>query len=390
MTPADQSGLAPTIAPLTALRFFAAAAIVVHHSLGILLPSSTFSGVPLDSGVSFFFVLSGFILAYVYGEDLRGAGAFSFYRARFARVWPMTAFTGLAVVVLLPSGMYLPSMTLGWPTVGRLIAGAAYILLVQAWIPVPAFYFSYNAPAWSVSNEVFFYLLFPLLVRGVRRNWMVKLGVVLMVGFAFVLLAERAGPAAYSPHTLGVATLHGFTYINPLARLKEFAIGVVLGVLYVRLRALGLGMRRGVATTAELLVVATLPFVLRRIPAIRFGLLPSASPAAAMYLDQTLMAVLFGAVVMVFAFSAGQVSRILATRPVVLLGEVSFSLYLVHQPLLNLYQRHLGSFAWRPTWLLFALGMGAMLLVSAATWRFVEVPARTLLRSGRRRPVTAP
>ena len=89
---------------LTALRFIAAAMIVVSHSAGKfnMDPRMTIENLPLAQGVSFFFVLSGFILTYVY-RDLSGfKQTLHFLAARIARVWPVFFFSGVATYFLTP------------------------------------------------------------------------------------------------------------------------------------------------------------------------------------------------------------------------------------------------------------------------------------------------
>jgi peptidoglycan/LPS O-acetylase OafA/YrhL len=76
----DSKGM---IDSLTSLRFFAAFAIVLHHTKGVVFSSEFMKGVPLDAGVSFFFVLSGFILSYVYSGRMKSIGLYKFYTSRF-------------------------------------------------------------------------------------------------------------------------------------------------------------------------------------------------------------------------------------------------------------------------------------------------------------------
>ena len=99
----DRSGL---IDGLTSLRFFAALAIVFHHARGLVFPDSFMPGVPLAAGVSFFFVLSGFILSYVYTGRLEKVGLYNFYTSRFARLWPAHIFTFALVLALFPSSQW--------------------------------------------------------------------------------------------------------------------------------------------------------------------------------------------------------------------------------------------------------------------------------------------
>src|SRR4051794_37121725 len=128
---------------LTSLRFFAASTIVLQHSLVLLLPADVFLGWPLQQGVSFFFVLSGFILVHAYPELPTWRSVFRFWIARFARVWPAHAFALLLVVVL-----FAPSGNAG----GEAKKFFANVFLVHAWTPQMDYYFSYNLPSWSVST----------------------------------------------------------------------------------------------------------------------------------------------------------------------------------------------------------------------------------------------
>jgi peptidoglycan/LPS O-acetylase OafA/YrhL len=77
------------LSALTTLRFIAASGIVLHHLRGPLLPNDAFAAWPLDNAVSFFFVLSGFILAYTYPKLERPGAVRDFFVARIARIWPV-------------------------------------------------------------------------------------------------------------------------------------------------------------------------------------------------------------------------------------------------------------------------------------------------------------
>src|SRR3954470_504363 len=127
---------------LTSLRFFAALLVVLSH-----LPGSTFS--EGYTGVTFFFILSGFILSHSYEDRLR-TGATSrreFWIARIARVYPLHLLTLLAAV---PLAVSESSGAMGFA--GRLLA---QLTLTQAAVPVGSIYFSFNHPAWSLSVEAF-------------------------------------------------------------------------------------------------------------------------------------------------------------------------------------------------------------------------------------------
>src|SRR5260370_8948074 len=119
-------------------------------------------------GVSFFFVLSGFILVYTYAG--RPMILKNFWRARFARIYPAYAFS---LLVTAPFFFYavltmnIPFFV--WAKAHLKLASALVLSLLQAWVPQAAL--TWNAVAWSLSVEPFFYLLFPfLLLLFVRRS----------------------------------------------------------------------------------------------------------------------------------------------------------------------------------------------------------------------------
>ncbi|MBV4474634.1 acyltransferase family protein [Pseudomonas botevensis] len=172
--------------PLTSLRFFAAFMIVIWHSV-MFYP--WFSGVPsfLTHGVSFFFVLSGFILTHVYTSK-KQSGYFGFIRDRLARLWPVHVFALCFLVTFVRpdaitfngEGFFDKSVQLG-----------LNLTLMQSIFPFQKVMFSWNSVSWSISTEVFFYLAFPFLVIGIKKNWAIKLLVAALVSTAFCLLNDR-------------------------------------------------------------------------------------------------------------------------------------------------------------------------------------------------------
>jgi peptidoglycan/LPS O-acetylase OafA/YrhL len=127
---------------LTGLRFVAAFAIVLHHSRNIL-PGVIPPGWPLDHGVSFFFVLSGFILTHVYPSLQDRTAVAQFFVARIARIWPAHVVAMLLVIAVFGVSFVAQSGTL--PTI-------ANVLLLHAWVPLPKYFFGYNAPSWSICS----------------------------------------------------------------------------------------------------------------------------------------------------------------------------------------------------------------------------------------------
>jgi peptidoglycan/LPS O-acetylase OafA/YrhL len=187
------------------------------------------NGAPLDivgwpfmagvTGVSFFFVLSGFVLTWSARPNDTATG---FWRRRIARIYPVHLATAAAA-------MFLGSTMLGQPppTDPQL---AANLLLIHSWRP--AWWQTLNPVSWSLACEAFFYATFPALAWVLRRLGHRALTPVAAAAIATVLVL----PWANTHYALGLEL-----FSSPLARLPEFIIGAVLA------RLVQLGRWRGPA-----------------------------------------------------------------------------------------------------------------------------------------------
>ena len=210
---------------LTALRFIAASCIVFHHLRGSFgIARDAYSSCNLGSAVSFFFVLSGFVLAYAYPRLSSWAEVSAFIIRRWFRVWPLHFACLLILLILMPQLLSEAAGSFqGW------LELASNILLLQAWVPLSAFYFSFNTVSWSISVEWFFYLCFPFLLwLMIRRNSALP---ALWAAFLPLVVILFLCAAFNVPDYDGVKnqlTTHGLIYIGPVARLLEFAVGMAL------------------------------------------------------------------------------------------------------------------------------------------------------------------
>ena len=368
----------PKLPALTSLRFFAAAAIVVHHSRGLFgLPADPTAGgrVPLYLGVSFFFVLSGFILSHVYPALPTAADRGRFLLARFARVWPCHVFAVLLCVlagqvrfeVIAAEGLWLPL--------------AANVGLVHAWIPLDRYGSSCgvgNGVSWSVSTEFAFYFLFPLLVAGFARTWHVKLVLAGLLAAGLVALADRNGYPVYGADG---PTTDALLYKHPLARVYEFVLGMAANRA-VRWVAPRVRLGRAAGTVLELAALAALGLNLYHAHAAagwavgRLGL----APATAIWFDTGGVTCLgFAVLIGVMALGAGWVSRLLSWSGFVLLGEVSYAVYMLHFILLEYLRAHPQPFVGVSDRAMLVGFWVVLLALSHATWVLVEGPARRFL-----------
>ncbi|WP_144154269.1 acyltransferase family protein [Paraburkholderia sp. BCC1885] len=312
---------------LTSIRFFAALWVVVSHLavMGYVNFSAPVRWVAGDSrpAVTFFFVLSGFILAHNYGDGLDSEGIRRFYVARFARIYPMLVFSLMlaapVTAILLISDDHTHLFEWygipGNPLLPLITSLVAQLLGLTAWLPFAAVNQPWDGPTWSISCEAFFYLAFPLLVAFIKRLTAAQRGMVLLAGFCaqglWIVALLRFLPLSRS----------GFLVSQfPLTHLFEFALGIGVQCYCRELQRGARSYERG-ARVASLLAILAI------------GVLSVWRPIEpAYYLLSPCFALLVGSIAMQKQPAWG----LLNVRPMVLLGEASFSLYLIHVPLIHL------------------------------------------------------
>jgi len=353
---------------LTTLRFVAAIMIVILHSNVQKLFDLQFIKVPLDQGVSFFFVLSGFILTYVYPKLESWQVIKQFWRARIARIWP-------AYFISFCLGFWL----LDYQWDNKIVL--ADFLMLQAWLPLSSYYFSYNAVAWSVSAEFFFYLVFPIILYKWHKSWLLKLlfsGMVLislMVVSNFLNLPDYGSPLVGSNGLL--ISKAGLIYINPLSRIFEFVFGMCVAFTWSRVRVTWSPF---IATSYELGVILLCAISMNYMNVIAAWSNQSVlGVSLRLWVMHSGSMFVFGLLIFVMAYGRGKISEMLAHRYLVVLGEISFSLYLVHQILLSYYRKNITEFIQISNPYAFFCFITVLLLISYLMWVFIEMPGRRLL-----------
>ncbi|RZL68534.1 MAG: acyltransferase [Variovorax sp.] len=350
---------------LTSLRFVAALMIMAHHAPH-LFRWEWIKGAPasLVHGVSFFFVLSGFILTHVYSSKPLPRYS-SFVRARFARLWPVHIVATIFLALTVADGSITfdgPGLFDKWVVLGFNLA------LVHAIFPFLAYTFSWNSVSWSISTEMFFYLVFPLLIVNIERTWHWKLlGAGCLAALTIGVLA-----LAHVPITGGFeqVTATYATYPSPLMRGFEFSLGMAAWVLWKKyLRSMTL------STLAwSVIELASVCLCLAWIS--NFAILNRAisNPWILLWMGPAGSCWAFAVLIVVFATGGGVLSRMLTVRPMVFLGEISFSIYMLHLVLMKVFVTTL---AWPevPEVVYFS----ALLALASASYLLVEKPAQRLL-----------
>jgi peptidoglycan/LPS O-acetylase OafA/YrhL len=359
---------------LTGLRMVAALAVYMNH-IGAPEGSPAFLSAFMSSGysgVTIFFVLSGFVLAFNYLESMRRPsvkGVYNYFVARFARVYPLYLLVLFFVVVRQHAqGAGID----GW---------WRNALAIQTWDPNLFHAFAFVGPAWSVSVEFFLYACFPLLIPLLGRLRRPRTILLTAAAVAVAMLALVAAFVISGHGNLSFAdpgSAHRWLYRTPLTRLGDFALGILAALLFVQVRGQEPYRRLG-APLAILAAVAIAALM--------------AWPALFITAWSWDVAYALPAVVLIFALAiapSGLLARGLSLGPVVLLGEASYAFYLVHSPALGF----LGGGIWAETMSFSVLLneiciLGAIVALAVGLHITVERPARQHLRNwltiGRRR-----
>lgn len=247
----------------------------------------------------------------------------------------------------------------------------ANLFMVHSWLFNRVYSVSLNAPSWSISCEFLFYLCFPLLIQNLNRSWRKNLVLSsILVLFCLVLMAS-----------MGVANFdegaHIFIKTNPICRIFEFVLGMTIALAYRRYSpALKIGA--AAATVVEALTLVGVFVALIGPGAWSPTRLELSTFDAWLYIGGC--GPLYGLLIFVMACGKGWISRLLSSRMLVHLGEISFSLYMFHCLVLFWFvsQCPLSSHHW-PTWQKVACVAVLSLLVSHINYRVIEKPCRNAL-----------
>jgi peptidoglycan/LPS O-acetylase OafA/YrhL len=361
------SSLVAELKPLTSLRFVAAIMIVMLHAnvyFGELWPWLK-SSVPATAvhGVSFFFVLSGFILTYVYSSKPKMSYG-AFILTRFARLWPVHV---LAIIILV-TFVQADSVTFdGFGVFRRQIVLLVNLAMMQSAVPTVSYMFSWNAVSWSISTEFFFYLAFPFLLTNIETTWWWKLAASAAVAALTYPVVASFGIPPHSPDVNAI-TILPVVYASPLGRGFEFCMGMSACVIwqkYAKGRELNIVVWSVLEAAAVFFVWLWLE---------NFTILIDAAPASLkMWVSVSGAAIPFAALMVAIASGRGIIGKTISLRPFVWLGQISFSIYMLHQVLMKIFA-HLPP-QYVSEWTLF----GTILALSVFSFYLVEAPGRSMV-----------
>ncbi len=363
--PANPTVKAPSLNQLTGIRAFAALAVVAFHLDSLIrnLPNVAFAGFGglqpfIDSGylgVDLFFILSGFIISYVYQQKLQNFSPVEsarFILLRLARLYPLhltMLFVYLGLYICTRFILHAPIDAERFSLTGFV----SNLLCVHSWGFLETT--TWNIPAWSVSCEWFVYLLFPLAAPFLGRLQSKR-------GNALIIVAAGVSLAMLK-YRLGTPTI-GWTSDYGLCRLvPEF----IMGCAYYNLYKLAPEKHWTFNAITTLLLVAMI-----------FNTASLGSDITTVYC--------LGGLIYGLSRSDSKFNRIFNNPVTQYFGEISYSIYMTHACIFSFLflflSRHpVDTFS---GWHLAVFMIGAMALVSLisiATYYWIEQPARRVLTS---------
>ncbi|MEY2525088.1 MAG: hypothetical protein QOJ66_3653 [Ilumatobacteraceae bacterium] len=343
MPPQDALGYSPPgsgeraihLRRLTTLRAFAALLVFGNHigSRGGRVGVGRYLFDYGYTGVSFFFVLSGFVLAWT---TVAGASTIAFYVRRFARIYP-SHLVMLGVALLVP-------VTVQPLNLRDIVLNAG---LLQTWFFGRLNPYTVNGVSWSLSCEVAFYAVLPfVLVWAYRR----RPATLWLFALSYWALASAV--------TVAAAALHRKTdavYVFPPLRFGEFVLGVVAAICVRE------GYRLGQRSAATLAAVGL------ALMALSWNRFPAADVGGSI--------VFLALILLVAQRDLDRPDGLLTNRWLVYAGQVSFAFYLVHE-LIIINIAHTGLRGWPLDPVAFLASVGA----AVALHHFVERPCEKRLR----------
>ncbi|MEV4191075.1 acyltransferase family protein [Streptomyces toxytricini] len=359
---------------LTGLRFPAAFVVFLYHAallafLGVPWLSSSSAAVAYYDavahagalGVTFFFVLSGFVLTWSARET---DTAPRFWRRRFLKIVPN-------YVLVWALAMLVFAAPITDTTIGLL-----NFFMVQVWYPDFAINFGVNPAGWSLGVEAVFYLLFPVLIHWIRKIpahrlnlWAAAVAAGIIATPFLSELLVPAGTAMMDTEPDTSVNQYFVSYILPLPRVLDFA----LGILVARSVMAGRWRNIGMVWSGVLLAVSF---------AVGYFLPPIYSTRAVCVIPAALL-IAAGAI----ADAEGRFT-LFRNRVMVWLGDISFAFYLVHYTVMVALWKLLGSKAYSVPGAvaLAVLFIAAGILASWALYALVERPITRRWSNPRKKP----
>lgn len=315
---------------LTGIRFFAAIHVVLFHNYIFFGINSTpdwlanfiYKG---EAAVSFFFILSGYILTHAYKERLNdGKQKKKYFLSRLAKLYPLYF---LAFMIDLPRGLtyFFETYSNKEALLKVLISSFAHLSMIQSWIPrVTA---SWNPPAWSLSCELFFYLVFIIAMKPLLKNS--KKIFLLIILYLFPILTYLF-IEYFTQVDTKTSIFFTFWRSFPLLKINEFFIGILLYGLHQEENKIASLIHKNGAIIFWSSIVASIALTTLARPYISREIFSS-----------VLFVPIFSLIIISSQNEKIIGKKFFESKTVVYLGTISYALYILHQPIATYFTYYL-------------------------------------------------
>ena len=349
------------IEALTFFRFIAAIIVVFFHfgkhtQIANLFEPFIISGPQM---VTFFFALSGFVLMISHYHK-KDESLSQYYVSRVARIVPIYALALLATA-------FYKYGTDNNNAIALLLSAT----FLQSWFP--PYPLSFNIPGWSLSVEAFFYLTFPLILFIIRKSEVsaARLTILTLVFYIFTqaILSNLMGESFYEGFP---STSHDIIFYFPLSHYCSFLLGISGGYIYLKHNN-SFSNKSATSLIAMLSMLYITYFFLQN-PNILINYL-----GAPLAYGSSFYSPLFIITVLSIAYSNNFITKALSLRFFVLLGESSYALYILQEPVFTLYNKYLSSHIRLSEESNFYLYTTILIFISIAAYNLIEKPGRKLI-----------
>ena len=340
--------------PLNFIRFLLAFGVVLFHYGVKYYPFNTplLKTFILNSGfrVSFFFFISGFVMTLVYGPQVTTVSPTQFYKKRFTRIFPVYWFAFIFTLLLVlfvnhssPKGLVVIIHGLGLQSI------------------LPGFVLDLNYPTWSISVELFFYALFPFILKWLMKQtnrflFYITAAVWVLQSLQHILFMAFI---SYSKHS------EEFMNAFPLWHFGTFFAGMFSARLILS-NAIPLKLQRRASVVFVLTGLLFLSIIFIPNPLMR-------------YIHNGLLSPLFAVFVLSLFYDASFIGRTLALKPLSRLGDLSYGLFIFQYPIWIVYNQLITPSFIESNWF-FTLYFGILLVFSWGVNSYVEKPLLLYLR----------
>ncbi|SFD72578.1 acyltransferase family protein [Flavobacterium phragmitis] len=341
------------IEQLTFTRFLAAISIVIFHFgkksflfNNTIVKSLFFNA---DVCVSYFFILSGFVMMLAYGNK-SFICAKEYFRNRFSRIYPLYFFAILLV-------LFLQIRIKNFDLLGLILS----LFMIQAWIP--GYVLIFNPPGWSLSVELIFYLIFPFVFNRFFKKERIEKIYLIIIGFW--ILSQIIFLALFPVYN-DISNFKDFLMYSPIMHLNEFLIGNLAGFIFVRKIWHRIGNY-----DIPIFILSIILFFALKLP-INF--------------HNGLLAVLFIPLIILISLNTGIITKTFKMKSFVFLGEISYGIYILQVPIFSLFSAYSVNKYFHitdPT-IVFFLRLIILILVAALCYIYIEKPIQEKIRAKQR------